>query len=201
MATKPSARPAKTDRISDQLMSEQMSALLARNWWAVLLRGLIAGALGILILWMPVFSLATLALVFGAYVLADGVLGITAAMRAARRHERWGWLVLEGLLDLAAGVVALVWPQLTIIVFVALLAAWAIVSGGTMALAALRLQERHGRVLMGLIGALSVVWGALLALSPVSGALVLTLWIGAYALGFGFMLIILSLKLRGQLRA
>ena len=182
-------------------MSEQMSALLARNWWAVLLRGLIAGALGILILWMPVFSLATLALVFGAYVLADGVLGITAAMRAARRHERWGWLVLEGLLDLAAGVAALVWPQLTIIVFVALLAAWAIVSGGTMALAALRLQERHGRVLMGLIGALSVVWGALLALSPVSGALVLTLWIGAYALGFGFMLIVLSLKLRGQLGA
>jgi uncharacterized membrane protein HdeD (DUF308 family) len=178
-----------------------MSALLARNWWAVLLRGLIAGALGILILWMPIVSLATVALMFGAYVLADGAIGITAAVRAARRHERWGWLVLEGLLDLAAGIVALVWPQLTIIVFVALMAAWAIVTGGTLGLAALRLQERHGRVLMGLIGALSAVWGVLLALSPVGGAPELTLWIGAYALGFGFMLIVLSLKLRGQLRA
>src|SRR5689334_3184908 len=201
MATMPGARPANDDRPSDQLMSEQMSALLARNWWAVLLRGLIAGALGILILWIPVLSLAALALVFGAYLLADGVLGSIAAVRAARRHERWGWLVLEGLLDLAAGIVALVWPGLTIVVFVALLAAWAIVSGGTMALAALRLQERHGRVLLGLIGVLSVVWGVLLALSPVGGVLVLTLWIGAYALGFGFMLIVLSLKLRGQLRA
>jgi uncharacterized membrane protein HdeD (DUF308 family) len=194
-------RPANDDRPSDALMAERMSALLARNWWAVLLRGVLAGLLGILILWIPVLSLGALALVFGVYVLADGALGLIAALRTARRHERWGWLVLEGLLDLAAGIAALVWPALTIIVFVALVAAWAIVSGGTMALGALRLQERHGRVLMGLTGGLSVIWGALLALSPVSGALVLTLWIGAYALGFGFMLIVLSLKLRGQLRA
>lgn len=183
------------------IISEQMSALLARNWWAVLLRGLIAVALGILTLWIPAVSLATLVLVFAAYMLADGALGIVAAVRAARRHERWGWLVLEGLLDIGAGIVALAWPGLTIIVFVALVAAWAIVSGGTMALAALRLGKRHGRWLMGLAGVLSILWGALLAIAPVSGAMVLTLWIGAYALLFGVTLIMLSLRLRSQRRA
>ncbi len=196
-----SAGPANDDHARGALMSEQMSACLARNWWAVLLRGLVAVALGILTLWMPAVSLASLVLVFAAYMLADGVLGIVAAVRAARRHERWGWLVLEGLLDIGAGVAALAWPGLTVIVFVALVAAWAIVSGGVMFLAAFRFNRRDGRWLMGLAGVLSVAWGVLLAFAPVSGALVLTLWIGAYALLFGITLIVLSLRLRSQRRA
>jgi uncharacterized membrane protein HdeD (DUF308 family) len=194
----PGAEPGNEERPSGPLLSEQMSALLARNWWAVLLRGLIAVALGILTFWMPVVSLASLVLMFAAYMLADGVLGIIAAVRAARRHERWGWLVLEGLLDIGTGVVALAWPGLTIIVFVALVAAWAIVSGGTMVLAALRFNKRDGRWLMGLAGVLSIAWGVLLAFAPISGALVLTLWLGAYALVFGITLIIFSLRLRRQ---
>jgi uncharacterized membrane protein HdeD (DUF308 family) len=197
-ASTPGAGPAHDQRPNGPPLSEQMSALLARNWWVVLLRGLIAVALGILTFWMPAVSLASLVLVFAAYMLADGVLGIVAAVRAARRHERWGWLVLEGLLDIGAGVVALAWPGLTIIVFVALVAAWAIFSGATMVLAALRFNKRDGRWLMGLAGVLSIAWGVLLAFAPISGALVLTLWLGAYALVFGITLIILSLRLRRQ---
>jgi uncharacterized membrane protein HdeD (DUF308 family) len=197
-APAPGAGPANEERPRGAVLSEQMSALLARNWWAVLLRGLIAVALGILTFWMPAISLASLVLVFAAYMLADGVLGIIAAVRAARRHERWGWLVLEGLLDIGAGVVALAWPGLTIIVFVALVAAWAIFSGATMTLAALRFNKRDGRWLMGLAGVLSIAWGVLLAFAPISGALVLTLWLGAYALVFGITLIIFSFRLRKQ---
>lgn len=200
MTSTPRAGTADDDR-SAAILSEEMSALLARNWWAVLLRGLIAVAIGLLTLWMPAASLASLVLLFAAYLLADGALGIIAAVRAARRHERWGWLVLEGLLDIGAGVATLAWPGLTIIVFVALVAAWAIVSGGTMALAALRLGKRHGRWLMGLAGVLSITWGVLLAFAPISGALVLTLWIGAYALVFGVTLIVLALRLRSPRRA
>lgn len=200
MTSTPRAGTADDDR-SAAILSEEMSALLARNWWAVLLRGLIAVAIGLLTLWMPAASLASLVLLFAAYLLADGALGIIAAVRAARRHERWGWLVLEGLLDIGAGVATLAWPGLTIIVFVALVAAWAIVSGGTMALAALRLGKRHGRWLMGLAGMLSITWGVLLAFAPISGALVLTLWIGAYALVFGVTLIVLALRLRSPRRA
>jgi uncharacterized membrane protein HdeD (DUF308 family) len=179
-------------------LSDMMSACLARNWWAMLLRGLLAVALGVLTLAMPAVSLASLVLVFAAYMFADGVLGIISAIRAARRQERWGWLVLEGLLDIAAGVAAFVWPGLTIIVFVALVAAWAIISGGAMLGATYRLNRQHGRWLMGLAGILSVIWGVLLIIAPIGGALVLTLWIGAYALVFGITLVILSFRLRSR---
>jgi uncharacterized membrane protein HdeD (DUF308 family) len=192
------AAPAHQDSPTGSALARQMSALLARNGWAVLLRGLLAVALGVLTFAMPAVSLASLILVFAAYMLADGVLGIVAAVRAARRHERWGWLVLEGVLDIGAGIAALVLPGLTVILFVALVAAWAIVCGISMAIAAFRYNKRDGRWLMGLAGVLSVVWGVLLALAPITGALVLTLWIGAYALEFGIMLIILSFRLRKQ---
>jgi uncharacterized membrane protein HdeD (DUF308 family) len=179
-------------------LSEQMSALLARNWWALLLRGLIGVVLGVMTLLMPAVSLASLVLLFAIYMIVDGVLGIVAAVRAARRQERWGWLILEGVFDIGAGIVALLWPGITVLVFVILVAAWAIVSGASMAIAAFRLDRRGTRWLMALAGVLSVIWGVLLAIWPISGALVLTLWIGAYALVFGITLIVLAFRLRSR---
>src|ERR1700674_477543 len=110
-------------------LNDDMSAALARNWWAVALRGVFAILLGIFALLMPGVTLAALVLLFAAYMLVDGIFTIVAAVRAARRHERWGWLVLEGIADLAAGAVAFLWPLLTVVAFVFLMAAWAIVSG------------------------------------------------------------------------
>jgi uncharacterized membrane protein HdeD (DUF308 family) len=189
---------ANDDRPHGPALADAMSACLARNWWAVLLRGLLAIVLGILTLALPAVSLASLVLLFAVYMLADGVLGIVSAIRAARRHERWGWLVLEGLLDLAAGIAALVWPGLTIIVFVVLVAVWAVVTGVALLGAAFRLNAQHGRWLMGLAGVLSLVWGILLIVAPIGGALVLMLWIGAYALVFGITLVVLAFRLRAR---
>jgi uncharacterized membrane protein HdeD (DUF308 family) len=190
--------PADEGAPSGPRLSEEMSALLARNWWALLLRGLIGVVLGALTLLMPAVSLASLVLLFAIYMIVDGVLGIVAAVRAARRQERWGWLILEGIFDIGAGIVALLWPGITVLVFVILVAAWAIVSGASMAIAAFRLDRRGTRWLMALAGVLSVIWGVLLAIWPISGALVLTLWIGAYALVFGITLIVLAFRLRSR---
>jgi uncharacterized membrane protein HdeD (DUF308 family) len=190
--------PADEGAPSGPRLSEEMSALLARNWWALLLRGLIGVVLGALTLLMPAVSLASLVLLFAIYMIVDGVLGIVAAVRAARRQERWGWLILEGIFDIGAGIVALLWPGITVLVFVILVAAWAIVSGASMAIAAFRLDRRGARWLMALAGVLSVIWGVLLAIWPISGALVLTLWIGAYALVFGITLIVLAFRLRSR---
>jgi len=190
--------PVNAGRPSGALLSDMMSACLARNWWAVLLRGLLAIALGVLTLALPAVSLASLVLLFAVYMLVDGVLGIISGIRAATRHERWGWLVLEGLLDIIAGIAALIWPGLTVIVFVVLVAVWAIISGIALLGATFRLNKQHGRWLMGLAGVLSVIWGVLLIIAPIGGALVLTLWIGAYALVFGITLVILAFRLRSR---
>ena len=83
--------------------NDAMSNLLAQNWWAIALRGVFAIIFGIIALLMPGAALLAFVLLFAAYMLVDGIFAIVAGVRAAQRHERWGWLVFEGILDLIAG--------------------------------------------------------------------------------------------------
>ena len=176
--------------------SDTLSAALARNWWAVGLRGLAGIAFGLIALLSPDLTLASLVLLFAVYMVVDGIFAIIAAVRAARGGERWGLLVLEGIADFVAGAIAFFWPLITVLAFVYLLGSWAIVSGVLMWSAAFRLNLTHGRWLMGLGGAVSVCWGVLLLTLPFTGAIVLTWWIGAYALVFGVALLALAYRLR-----
>ncbi|HTW54240.1 MAG TPA: HdeD family acid-resistance protein [Stellaceae bacterium] len=177
-------------------LSDDMSALLARNWWVIGLRGLFAIVFGAIAVLMPGVTLAALVLLFAAYMLVDGVLAIVAALRAARQHERWGLLILEGVADLIAGGIAVFWPLITIVALIYLTAAWAIVSGSLLLAASFRLNVAHGRWLMFFGGAASMVWGILLIAWPLAGALVLVWWLAAYALFFGGALLVLAFQLR-----
>jgi uncharacterized membrane protein HdeD (DUF308 family) len=175
-----------------------MSELLARNWWAIALRGVFALIFGAIALLLPGVTIGALVLLFAVYMLVDGIFAILAGIRAAAHHERWGWLIFEGIADLVASGIAFFWPLATVLAFVFLAAAWAIVSGLLLLSAAFRLHRAHGRWLMGLGGAVSLIWGLLLAIAPIPGAIVLTWWMGAYALFFGGALIALGFRLRSQ---
>ena len=175
-----------------------MSAVLARNWWAVAARGAFAILFGLAAFLLPIATLGTLVLLFAIYMLVDGVFAIVAGVRAAAHHERWGLLILEGVVDLFAGAAALLVPGLTIVVVVQVLGIWAVLSGITMLVSAFRLHSGHGRGLLLLSGLVSVVWGALLLFAPIAGALVLTWWLGGYALAFGVLLLVLGFRLRGR---
>jgi len=181
-----------------------MNDRLARYWWAMLLRGLFALLFGIITLLMPEITLSALVLLFAAYLVFDGLLTLIAAARAAHRQERWRWLIAEGVASLAGAVISLIWPAITVLVFISIVAVWAIVSGALLVVSAIRLRASHGRRLMGLCGAVSVLLGLTLAFLPLAGALTLTWWLGAYALVFGAGLVALSLRLhhhRGPLGA
>ena len=172
---------------------------LVQNWWLFTLRGVLGIIFGILALIFPGPTILSLVLLFSAYMLVDGIFGIISAVRAIRRKEdRWGLLIFEGLLDIATGVVAFLWPGLTVVAFVWLIAAWAIVSGGLMTAAGFRLNIEHGRWWLVLGGLLSLAYGVLLIITPLIGAIVLTWWLGAYALVFGIALVIFSFKLRSR---
>ena len=177
---------------------DSMSAALARNWWAMAIRGVVTILFGLAAFLLPFTTVASLVLLFAVYMLADGVFAIVAGVRAAARHERWGFLLVEGVVDLLAGAAALLVPGLTVLVVVSLLGAWSVVTGALMLAAAFRLHGGHGRWLLALAGVVSVLWGVLLFLSPVAGALVLTWWLGGYALAFGVVLLVLALRLRGR---
>jgi uncharacterized membrane protein HdeD (DUF308 family) len=178
--------------------SEAMSALLAQNWWAVALRGVFGILFGLIALIVPGAAILSLTLLFGAYLLVDGVFAIISAVRAAQHHERWGLLLAEGVLDLVMGAIALLFPVSAVMAFVLITAAWALLTGGLMLGAAFRLGHAHGRWWLALGGITSIVFGILLAIAPLVGAIVLTWWLGAYALVFGAMLLGLAFRLRSR---
>jgi uncharacterized membrane protein HdeD (DUF308 family) len=174
------------------------SSLLARNWWVVALRGAIGILFGIMTLMLPGVTLVTLVIVFAAYLVVDGALAIAAGVRAARKGDRWGLFILEGVVDILGAAAMVVMPGVAIVVFVYLIALWSIVSGGFMVVAAFQLHLDHGRWLLAVAGAVSVLFGILLAIYPITGAVVLAIWIGAYALVFGAMLLVLGFRLRSK---
>jgi uncharacterized membrane protein HdeD (DUF308 family) len=179
-------------------LGDMLSALLARNWWAVALRGVAAVLFGLIALLAPGATMLSLVLLFAALMLVDGVMNLISGLRSARRHERWGVLILQGVVSLIAAVIAVLLPGLTVLAFVYVVAAWALVSGVFAVIAAVRLRGDHGRWWMGFSGVLSVFTGIVLAIAPLIGAVVLTWWIGAYAIVFGATLLVLAFRLRSH---
>jgi len=172
--------------------------VLSRNWWLFLLRGLGGILFGVITFLAPGVTLAALVIVFGLYAFADGVLAIVSAIRGRRRgNDRWWLLVLQGLAGVAAGIVTLLWPGVTALALVMLVAAWALVTGAFELAAAIRLRKviRHEWLLV-LSGLASIALGVLLMLFPGPGALALVIWIGAYALVSGALLAALAFRLR-----
>jgi uncharacterized membrane protein HdeD (DUF308 family) len=173
-----------------------MQSALAKNWWAFAIRGVLGILFGIIAFAWPGVTMLSLVLVFAAYAIVDGVFAIVAAVRAAGRHQSWVLFLLEGVVGLLVGVLAVLWPALTVVVFVTLIGFWALLSGGLMLGAAFRVGPEHGRWWFVLGGIASIVYGALLLIAPLIGALVLTWWIGAYALVFGIAMLVAAFRLR-----
>ena len=171
---------------------------LAKNWWLLLIRGLCAIVFGILTFVWPGITLLTLVLFYGAFVLADGILAIAAAIQGSKDAPR-AWLIVLGLLSVAAGVLTFVWPGITALVLLLLIAGWSIAIGVMQIYGAIKLRKEIDNewwLIAG--GVLSVLFGVILVVQPGAGALALLFVIGAYAIVYGIIMVIFSLKLRGH---
>lgn len=174
-----------------------MAQVLVRNWWALAVRGVFGILFGVAALLLPGITLGALILLFGAYAVIDGVFAIVAGIRAAEHHERWVSLLIEGIAGIAAGVLTFVWPALTALVLLYLIAIWSIIRGILKIAAAIRLRRTiQGEWLLGLNGAFSVLFGILLVVMPVMGLVTLVWLVGVYALIFGGLLLGLAFRLR-----
>ena len=192
-----------TNDASRASMGRGVLPTLARNWWALALRGLAAILFGILAFAWPGITLFVLVLFFGAYMFADGIFAIVAAVRAAGEEERWWLLLIQGILGVLAGLVAFFWPGLTALALLYFIAAWAIVTGILEIAAAIRLRrEIEGEWALGLSGALSVIFGVLLVVLPAPAGLLSLVWlVGAYAVATGVLLLILAFRVRSEASA
>jgi uncharacterized membrane protein HdeD (DUF308 family) len=171
---------------------------LTRSWWILAVRGLAAVIFGLLALVWPEITLLALVLVFGAYAFVDGVFALVAAVRGRQlAGGSRAWLVLEGLLGIGAGIVAVVWPDITALALLWVIAFWAVLTGVLEIVAAIRLRSvLDNEWLLVVAGALSIVFGLILIIWPESGAVGLVWLIGIYAIVFGIVLLGLALRLR-----
>jgi len=171
--------------------------LLAKNWWAFLLRGILALIFGIVAIFFPAAAFLALVLVFGAFAFVDGVFALVSAFTSNARSENWWWLILEGIVGLGIGILTIIQPAAMGEAWLILIAAWALITGILEIITAVRLRKIiQGEFWLILGGIISVLFGLAVAFYPQAGALAIALLIGLYAIFFGAIFIALGLKLR-----
>jgi uncharacterized membrane protein HdeD (DUF308 family) len=183
---------------TDSITGGSVAEILRRNWWLLALRGLAAVIFGVLAFAWPGITLLSLIWLFGAFALVNGILSLVLATKAPKGYPRFGSLILGGLLGILAGLLTFVMPGITALGLLILIAAWALVTGILEIVAAIKLRKTiTGEWMLILAGLASVAFGILLILQPAAGALVMVLWIGAYALVFGLAFKMRSLGKEG----
>lgn len=181
-----------------QRLSENLAETLSRNWWLLLLRGIVALLFGILTFAQPEITLASLVLLFGAFSLADGVLAAWTAVFHRRERENWWLLMIGGLLGIGVGLLTLFNPAVTAVALLFYIAIWAIATGVVKIITAIRLRkEIKGEWLLVLAGLASIALGGLLMVRPGAGALAVAWLIGAYAVLLGLLLVVLAINVKG----
>jgi uncharacterized membrane protein HdeD (DUF308 family) len=175
-----------------------MLDVLARNWWAIALRGAAAILFGLFAFVFPGATLFALIIVFGAYCLVDGVLAIVAAVRAAQSHERWGQLLLVGVCGIIVAAIVWFYPGLAALGLLYVIAAWALVTGVLELMAAFQLRRHMPDWWWLIAGVASIVFGLLLVWHPGAGALAVLWLIGTYAIAFGIVLLGFAWRLRAH---
>ncbi len=172
---------------------------LSRWWWTFILRGIAAIAFGILAFLSPGWGITVLVALFAAWAIVDGAGSLIAGVRTRGEDRSWGLEILEGLIGVVAGIVALVLPlDVVTTALVLVIAAWAVLTGVIEIVLAIRLRRAiRGELWMVLAGVASILFGVVLVLFPATGALSLVWLIGAFAIAFGVFEIGLGWRLRG----
>jgi uncharacterized membrane protein HdeD (DUF308 family) len=169
------------------------------TWWVFLLRGLFAIAFGVLTFFMPGMTLWAMVILFGAFAIVEGSLSLSAAMASipADGPVPRGAFIFQGVVGVVAGLLSFLMPGLTAIALLYVIAGWAVASGLLAIIAAVRLRKRiKGEWALALSGVLAIVFGLSVALFPGAGALALALWIGAFSIAWGVLLIAVGVKVR-----
>jgi uncharacterized membrane protein HdeD (DUF308 family) len=167
------------------------------RWWVILVRGIAAMLLGLgMVLW-PGVTLWAVILFFGAFTMADGITAIALGVHGKPGGRVWWEMVALGMLALFAGIGAVLWPQITLLIFIYYAGASAIIHGVIEIIAAIKLRKHiAGEWLLGLSGACSILFGILLFSCPITAAKALAIFIGVYMMLFGAMAVALAFRVR-----
>jgi uncharacterized membrane protein HdeD (DUF308 family) len=170
---------------------------MVRHWWALVLRGVIAVIFGVVLIAQPGIALATLVLLAGIYMFADGLFAIVGSLAHREHYQHWWLALVEGVIGVIAGVVAFLYPALTALTLVYIIGFWSVLTGVLEIGAAIRLRAVIANEwLLAVSGILSILFGLFIIIFPGAGALSILWLIAGYALIFGVLMIMLGLWLR-----
>jgi uncharacterized membrane protein HdeD (DUF308 family) len=170
---------------------------LKRHWWVPVIRGIAAIVFGVIAFAYPGLTVAVLVLLFGAWVLVDGVFRVVGAIGHHASDKEWGFDLIIGIVGIIIGFLTFHAPQITALALIIYIAAWALMIGATEIALAIKLRrEIKGEWFLILMGLISIVFAVMLLWNPLPGALALVWLIGSYAIVFGVLGIILGFRLR-----
>jgi uncharacterized membrane protein HdeD (DUF308 family) len=170
---------------------------LKRHWWIPVIRGVVAVLFGIMAFVYPGLTVAVLVLLFGAWILVDGVFRVVGAIGHRASDKEWGFDLIIGIMGIIIGFLTFHAPRITALALIIYIAAWALMIGATEIALAIKLRrEIKGEWFLILMGLLSIVFAVMLLWNPLPGALALVWLIGSYAIVFGLLAIILGFRLR-----
>lgn len=165
-------------------------------WWLVLVQGILAIAFGVVAIAFTNATLLTIMVIFGIYVIVDGVLALYAGIR--NREEGWGWLLFQGIAGLAVGIIALRYPSTTAIAFTLVIAFWTLVVGAIRIWGSFELRTlgARGWGWALIAGILTALFGLALVINPGYGSATLIWLIGLTVAVFGIALVVNAFLVR-----
>lgn len=169
-----------------------------KNWWMILIKGLILIALGLFSLFNPVGALEALGVYIGIGLMITGVIIAARALANHKTDDLFGWHLAEGLIDVLFALILLTSPAITAAIFPFIVGFWTIVFGAMTFSRSIVWKKAGDKQwwLSTLGGILNILIGFLIIGNPVIGALSITFWIGMGFLIYGILNTYISLQIR-----
>lgn len=166
----------------------------AEQKWYYVLRGVIALLFGIAAIVWPAIVLEFLVYFFGFFaIIISAFVLIAGAASGPSGNARWS-IILLGLLGILIGILTLVSPYFFTVIIIYLIALWALITGVGDLVAAFTGSAGTGmRLLLALLGIISLLFGGILLFNPLLGAITIVWILGIYAVIFGVLGILYGL--------
>jgi uncharacterized membrane protein HdeD (DUF308 family) len=180
--------------MADLLQSIQQGM---KNWWLLLIAGLIFILAGIIILVHPLSTFLTVAVFFGIAILMGGIVKIIFAISNRNHHQSWGWTLISGIISVVIGLVLANNPAISLVILPFILGFYVLYAGGMLISMGIHGQHMHltgsGWIIFG--GVITLLLGLGILFNPVTGVVVLTTIAGFSFIAEGITYSIIAFKI------
>ncbi len=177
-----------------------MNKSLLKNWWILLVKGIILIVLAIFVFLNPGKAIIGLSIFIGVGFLLSGIINTVSALSLRKEIKHWGWYLAEGLVDLFFGILFLAKPELTASLMVFMVGFWFLFYAITNLIASFYLKEEGIRnwwveLVWGILG---VLFGMLIVFNPFAGLITIVWLLGIFFIMAGIFNIAMAFVLKEQ---